>query len=156
MHLLTHLIELLQEGQSSITGPEEAGHTLLLSFWQTDPRYCRNRLVVQRQSWNTTYYEKWMISELLSWAATSTECTRRRNRAQTSTLNVANNSRFASDHWWTVEDIIFGQWHCKFASAHQHVLEIIVILIKLIYWEGITLVLLASNFCTGIIKDIFV
>lgn len=28
----THLIEILQVGQSSITGPEEAGHALLLSF----------------------------------------------------------------------------------------------------------------------------
>lgn len=71
-----YLIELLQEWQSSITGPEVTGLTLLLSLWQTNPRHCRNCLVVQRQTcerereqWETTvmnltityyYYINWI------------------------------------------------------------------------------------------------
>lgn len=48
-----HLIKLLQVGQSGIAGPEETGQTLRQTLRQTDTRHCRNRLVVQGQTWDT-------------------------------------------------------------------------------------------------------
>lgn len=54
MYTQTHLVKLLQVGQSGVTGPEETGQTLLLSLWQTHTRHWRDCLVVQGQTWNTT------------------------------------------------------------------------------------------------------